>query len=132
VNQRPRPTGRRRPLSSRLGEPATESRPLPVADTTVPASGAESFEDLERAVEERRRAALARDVARTDLTRGAEPAGPTRGPAVRGGTQAARARRALGSVEDLRRAILLREIIGPPAALRPSPADSLLSDQMGS
>jgi hypothetical protein len=132
VNQRPRPTGRRRTLPSRLGDPATEPRPLPVADTAAAASGAESFEDLERAVEERRLAALARDMARADLTRGAEPTGPTRGTAVRAGTRAARARRALGSVEDLRRAILLREIIGPPAALRPSPDDSLLSDQMGS
>jgi hypothetical protein len=66
---------------------------------------------------------MARDVTRTDLTRG---------PRDRSDTQAARARRALGSPEDLRRAFLLREIIGPPAALRPSPDDSLLSDQMGS
>jgi hypothetical protein len=46
-------------------------------------------------------------------------------------TSAAVVRSALRSREDLRRAILLREIIGPPASLRPSPDDALLSEQTG-
>ncbi len=115
MNQRPQPSGRRRSLPA-------PTRPAPVQVPPVtPSGGADSFEALERAVLERRR--VAADEAVTP---------PLRRPGRRRGSQAAVARRALGSTEDLRRAIVLREIIGPPAALRPSPTDSLLSGQMGS
>lgn len=118
MNQRPRPSGRRRSLPA----PNRPARPAPVqAPPVSPSGGADSFEALESAVLERQRTA-------------SEQATPPllRRPGRRRGSQAALARRALGSPEDLRRAIVLREIIGPPAALRPSPTDALLSDQMGS